>query len=569
MKTMPPVRDRQILEQHHLDTRYPGIETGTPRRVRTGYIYLFIATLVLTPLLVLVGVGQGFAQVLAVLAALVALALVPWRPILGLYLLVICAVMIEQEALPTTPIGTDRLYIFYWPTNLEGLPERPIGFFILAVLAVIVIARVANRRRPLYGGKLFYPFIFFLGCVVMGILHGLASGGNFRIIVLEVRPFWYLFASYILAFNIVSKVSHVRNILWITIIGTAVKGAQGVYIVYHYLGGHISGQNEIMAHEQSFFFVLVLLLLALMMLHHMQRGFFIAILLSLPAITIALLANNRRADYVALLAGIAVAWALVIMIKPESRRVLVPAMVICVLLGSAYVVAFRNAGGALGEPANAVISVFHPSATDARDASSNAYRGIENYDLKFTEATNPLLGYGFGKQFLQPQVLPNVLELDPYYLYIPHNNVLWIWMRLGPLGFGALWYLIGCGIVFGCLFARRVKNKELQLFAIFTVATLVMEVIVAYSDYQFYFYRNMIYVGVLLGVLFKLPAIARATSSGEPATLEGDLGDEHGGKQKTAPAFVRRYVPLPSAEPVSTPLLQYIDPGSSSRWESI
>ncbi|MEO7002753.1 MAG: hypothetical protein ABI068_13150, partial [Ktedonobacterales bacterium] len=190
----------------------------------------------------------------------------------------------------------------------------------------------------------------------------------------------------------------------------------------------------------------------------------------------------------------------------------------------AYVFAFRHSTGSFASPARAVISVFEPNATDARDLSSNQYRIIEDADLKYTEAQSPLLGYGFGKPFLQPQVLPNVVELDPYYLYIPHNNVLWVWMRLGPLGYAALWYLFGSAIVMGCVIARRLKHRELQLFAIFAVATLVMEVILAYSDYQFFFYRNMIFTGVLMGVLMKLPAIARQTL-GETITEPEETSD--------------------------------------------
>jgi hypothetical protein len=493
------------------------------RRSASIYFFIFVATLVLTPLLILAGASQGFSQVLAALVALVALALVPYRPILGLYIIVICAILIEQEPLTGTPIGTDHLEIFYWPARLQGLPERPIGFFMLAMLVAIVAVRLLHHQRTLYGGKLFYPFIFFRGCVAMGVLHGMASGGDFKIVVLEVRPFWYLFISYILAFNTVTKVSHIRTILWITVLGTAVKAVQGVYIVYNYLGGHIEGHNEIMAHEQSFFFILVLLLLVLMLLHKVQRGLLIAILCSLPCLLLALLANNRRADYVALLAGVGVAWTLIILIKPSARRVLIPALTCCVLLGTGYVLAFHNASGAIGLPANAVISVFKPSATDARDTASNLYRTTEDFDLKYTEAQSPILGYGFGKPFLEPQVLPNIAQIDPDYLFIPHNNVLWIWMRLGPIGFLALWNLIGSGIVGGCFIARRLKNPELQVFAVFVVAALVMEVIVAYSDYQFFFYRNVIYIGVILGALFKLPAIAQSVSPEKSAKLDSEL----------------------------------------------
>ena len=523
------------------------------RRRPTGresaiYFALLLATVVFTPLLILAGNSQGYGQVLAIIVALVALALVPWKPIFGLYLVVISAVVIEQEPLVGTPIGTDHLDVFYWPARLQGLPERPIGFYILAVLLIIVLSRLLLRRRLLVGGRLFYPYIIFLGCVALGVLHGLASGGTFRIIVLELRPWWYMFVCYLLAYNIVSEVKHVRIIFWILVLGTAIKGVQGVYIVQTYFGGVYSGHNEIMAHEQSFFFILVLLILVMMMLLHFQLGLFIAIMVSLPCLVLALYGNNRRADYVALLIGIGVAWTMVIILKPESRRRLVPVLVICLILGAGYVVAFQKSSGALGEPARAVVSVFNPNSSDQRDAASNAYRIIENYDLKYTESQSPLLGYGFGKPFLQPVVLPNVVDLDPYYLYIPHNNVLWVWMRLGPLGFGALWYLIGSAIVMGCLIARRLKNQQLQFFAIFAIATIVMEVILAYGDYQFFFYRNMIFVGVIIGVLMKLPAIERK-SLGQPDAVDDDLTVVEPQKPSTPSQRIRlrASLPLPAA----------------------
>lgn len=505
-------------------TRQHKVLARMSTRSRAAYVVIFAVTVGLTPLLLIAEASFGFAQTLATIGALFALAVVPWRPIFGLYLMVACAVVIEQEPLLAGPIGTDRLYIFTWPAKLQGNIERPIGYFCLVILAVIILARLLRRQRPLIGGRLFYPFVLFVAALLVGVLHGLASGGTFRIIVLELRPWWYFFLAYLLAHNIVSSVKHVRNILWITVLGTAFKGAQGVYIVYRYLGGQIGGHNEIMAHEQSFFFILVILLLVLMLLHQVQPWFMVVIIVSLPCLLIALVANNRRADYVALLIGIGVAWVLTILVKPESRRTLIPALLICMVLGAGYVLAFQKTAGSLGEPARAVISVFNPNAASARDAASNLYRSIENYDLKYTEAQSPILGYGFGKPFLQPVMLANVLELDPYYLYIPHNNVLWIWMRLGPLGYGALWYLIGAALIAGCLIARRLQDQQLRFFAIFAVAALVMEVVLAYGDYQFFFYRNMIFIGVLLGVLMKLPAIERA-SLGQPELYGDGLGD--------------------------------------------
>src|SRR5690348_9003541 len=82
----------------------PGFERTTLRKSSRAYIVLFVVTLLLTPVLILVGADQGYGTILAALAALIALALVPRKPIWGLYLIVICAVVVEQEPLPATPI---------------------------------------------------------------------------------------------------------------------------------------------------------------------------------------------------------------------------------------------------------------------------------------------------------------------------------------------------------------------------------------------------------------------------------------------------------------------------------
>jgi hypothetical protein len=196
--------------------------------------------------------------------------------------------------------------------------------------------------------------------------------------------------------------------------------------------------------------------------------------------------------------------------KPKARKGLVTLMVIFVALGAAYVVAFSHSGGSFASPARAIVATFNPSSEDTRNATSNLYRIIENNDLKFTVSQYPL-GLGFGKPFLQPaplaSVYPGIVKFDPYYNYIPHNTIYWIWVDLGPIGYFALWFLIGSIIIRGRVILRQLKDPYLQMVAIYVVAVTVMEVVVAYADYQLYFFRNVIALGLLCGLLAKLPAI--------------------------------------------------------------
>ena len=466
------------------------------------FILLFIGMLCFVPGLVIAGVAIGFTYILAILVVLIIVALVMRWPIIGFFVILAAALAIDQS--PTDAVGGNlTIYVFYWPSSLQGLPDRPIGFFMLLVLLVFILYGLLTRTKPLRGGALLVPFLLFFVCVIWGIVHGLSSGGNLQILVEEVRSFWYMFLGYLLAYNFIRKKQHVRFFVWLVILCAAIKALQAVYIYLFVIHGDLASHHEIMSHEESYFWVSVLLLIMLFSLHSKYRPQFYTALALVPFLLIALIANNRRADFVALIVGLVVAWVLIFTVKTHARKSLLVILLFTTLLGGAYVAAFYNGTGGFSSPARAVVSVFRPDPTDA---ASNLYRDIENYDLKYTVKLNPL-GLGFGKPFLQPMLLPDLSSLDPVYNYIPHNTIYWVWMRLGAIGFLALWYLFGAIIVRGSIIARQLKDPYLQLIAIYIVSMVVMEIIVAYADYQLSFYRNVIYVGMLAGVLMRLPGM--------------------------------------------------------------
>lgn len=463
------------------------------------FVLLFLGMLGLVPALALAGLALGFSYVLALLLVLLLTALVLRWPLVGFFVALVAALAIDQS--PTNVVGGGpTLYVFYWPTALQGLPDRPIGVFMLVVLLVVVLHGLLRRQPLLRGGALLLPLLLLWGCVVWGIIHGLSGGANLPILVEEVRSFWYLLVGYLLAYNLMRTKQHVRWLLWCVIGCAGLKALQGVYIYLFVLHGDLAATHEIMAHEESYFWISLLLLVVLFSLHTRDKPQFYTALALVPAVLLSLIANNRRADFVALLVGLVVAWVLIFTIKQRARPALLVVLLVAAVGIGAYVAAFSTGTGGFSAPARALVSVFRP---DPAEAASNLYRDIENYDLKYTVKLNPL-GLGFGKPFLQPILLPDLSTLDPVYNYIPHNTIYWVWMRLGPLGYLALWYLFGAIMVRGSILARRLQDPYLQLVAIYIVAMITMEIIVAYADYQLSFYRNVIYVGMLAGVLMRL-----------------------------------------------------------------
>jgi hypothetical protein len=503
-------------------------ELLTEQRKRDVWTFVGVAGLALTVTVVLVLAGTSIGPNLALgglVVLVLALVIVRW-PVVGLFVAAASALFVEESPL-RIPIITDELNVFYWPPDLAGQVERPFGYLILFIFLTLLVHNLLKRRKMLQGGQFLLPLLCFLGCVVLGVAHGLATGGIFKIITLEIRPLWYLFLSYLLAYNLMKRYGSLRLFFWLVILAAGVKSLQGVYIYVVVLHGSLDGVRDIMAHEESFFFVSLLLLVFLFIVHYCYRPQFYVALLMVPCVFVALYANQRRTDYLALFAGMVISWLLIFCIKSHARKALGIGIVVFLVIMTGYVLLFANGSGGFAEPARAVVSIFQP---DPQDAASNDYRVKENYDLKFTVSQDPLLGFGFGKAFFQPQLLPDLTVGDPAFggnpfRYVPHNTIYWIWMRLGYPGFFALWYLFGVVVIRGCLIARRLRDPYLQLVAIYIVAITFIEVFVAYSDYQLFTFRTVIYFGMLMGILLRLPMLDRQKGvSGHHVALGGDDG---------------------------------------------
>lgn len=486
------------------------------------FIVIFAMTFSIAPLLILGGLNIGLGLLLGIPGALIITYLLIRWPLTGFYLIAGSALLVEEQPLTTASVLTDHLYIFYWPAGLEGQIERPIGYLFIFVILVVVCHRFINRRQLLHGGGLLWAFLFYLLCVLGGVLHGLTSGGDLKMTVVEIRPFWYFFESYLLAYNLIRHKRDLYAFFWLVIVAAGVKGLQGVYIYLVVLHGDLAGYNSIMSHEESFFCVALILLVVLFCVYYRYRPQLSAALLVLPCVIVTLIANQRRTDYIALLLGLAMTLALVFVIKPEVRKFLVVTVLLITILGTSYVLVFSGSNSLFAAPARGIVSIFNPTVSGAGKADSNLYRTVENFDLVYTVKQNPLIGLGFGKPYPEPipltTVFPGILAVDMNYAYVPHNTIFWVWMRLGIIGFSSFWYLIGAIIVRGSLIARRLKDRYLQLIAIYVIGVVAMEIVVAYGDYQLFAFRNIIYVGLLAGVLMKLPAIDKEGACSQEGT---------------------------------------------------
>jgi O-antigen ligase len=221
---------------------------------------------------------------------------------------------------------------------------------------------------------------------------------------------------------------------------------------------------------------------------------------------VAFLANDRRAAVLALVLALV---ALIILgreLLPERRRLLTRLGLAVLVLAPLYLGAFWTNDALLGQPAQAIRSGFEP---DERDFSSNAYREAEALNLEQTFRQNVVIGVGFGIPMAEVEELPDISDLNPWYLLVPHNTVLWLLSALGIVGFLAFWNLIAAVFVNGLHIARRLASAELRGVALFAVLATAAFLVIGYLDQGLFSTRLGLFVGVLLGALVRLPDIER------------------------------------------------------------
>lgn len=383
------------------------------------------------------------------LVVLGVMAVLRW-PIAGTYLAVLSTIILDTFPSPYVQTIISEMG-FFRNLNLLGLPSA-VTFNMFEVLLSLSLLRAVIGHFHRYGGirtgPVFWPVVLFGAMVALGTVNGLLTGGDFKITLWEIRPLFYFVALYILAVNTVEEPAHIRGLLWITVLGTAFRTLDGIS---RYLQIPLSvrpGVPTVIEHDDSLFLAIVfgLLIAATVWRPRLPRGLYPLLVLMIPAVTLMMVLNKRRAVFLCLIEVVAMALPYIWLglQTPALRRRLVLVLIGLGVLGGIYTAAYWNRSGSLAEPAQAVKSYFQPNE---RDAASNAYRDEENINLRATIARSPIIGVGFGKPMDVVVPMANLQDGWALQLYMPHNNMLWLWERMGFIGFAIFWAMIGAGLI--------------------------------------------------------------------------------------------------------------------------
>lgn len=455
--------------------------------------------------------GFDSAALPLILAMTLITPILMWRfPILPLYISLAGTCLFEIFETHHKDSLTDKIP-FFWNVNtifqsrgsdVKAVPLNVFEVFLITAGICSVIQAVAGRRVNLKGSVLLQPMLVYLGFVCFNIARGLAEGSDYHIILQEVRAQFYFVTTFLLARNLLTKNQQFNAVLWTSAITIAIKGVLYTYRRYVTLGGMPLSDQGVGSHEEAFFFNCYMTLLITLWLCRSHQKLQVFMLCFAPLVVLGNIATNRRAGTAAIVIAVPILILAAYRALPSRRKMAAALGIFIAVTGPIYYAIFKNSESSIAQPARAIRSHFQP---DARDLRSNQYRDAENADLIGTIKIDPfttVMGYGYGKQMLHLVPIDDISNLYEFWDILPHNQVLWVWMRTGTLGFLAFWGIITSILIrLSRLILREHPDGSVlhKVFGIWGMTVTAMLVMFGLLDLQLSVYRDMIMVPLIVG----------------------------------------------------------------------
>ena len=402
----------------------------------------------------------------------------------------------------------DLVTVAWWPfaKNLssyesimylsDGVSVSPLEITVAWALAVVAFRNLAVTGRPFRSAPLVLPLAVFGGFLLLGMLRGLSRGGDTRAAIYEVRPLILLPLMYLLIVNVCRNRQDYRHMFWASLVAVvfqATLSLQYLSTLSQVARNELESLNEHgSAIGMNFLFMTSIAALAYRQVRPSVRvGLVVA---CIPVMWVYFVAQ-RRAAVIALALGFAM---FALMLFWRQRRTFWKLVPVVTVLTVGYLGAFWQSDSSIGFPAQAIKSVVVPDQASPENQSSDLYRQLERLNISATVQASPVLGLGFGQPFYRPYSLADIsfFEFAPY---LPHNSIIWVWIKLGFGGFVVLLFLIGRTMVLG---ADRARGSPPGIDAVFALMAVLF--VAMYSTYLYvdigWEARNVVLLALSMGL---------------------------------------------------------------------
>ena len=497
-----------------------GLAAWTTREVRV--LRHLSASSVLTGLALALAAAYAIAIVrsggdplllVPLIGALVVLGVLA-HPVVGLYVLFGSALLFEQFLVPGLSPITQYSRIFQNLSVYTPIPLRFSMVDLLILLTAVGLAaqRLRERPEPLRMGALGWAILAYFSVFLLGIVIGAARGGAWKpdVALNELRAPVHLCVSYFLAANLLRERRQLQVFMWLFVVVVGIKALQAIL---NYLEARTLPYwlDAVSSHEDVVFWAPAVALAVVALVLGVRTRLAYALFAVQPIILAAEFLSNRRVGFISL--GVTLVAVTALLFFSHPRRAAAIAAIGAALVVS-YTLVFWDAEGPVAEPLRALRTIVDPSGLPLVDQFSNTWREIENGNIAHTVQQLPVTGVGLGQRYLferEPSGVP-----FEYWRFITHNAPLWLWLKAGPLGAFALWFLVARALLVSAALYRRHSEPSLRLVIALPIALVVSQIVFSSVELGLTYSRTMIVLGTALGLASLLaaqdpPAQARPT----------------------------------------------------------
>jgi hypothetical protein len=395
-------------------------------------------------------------------------------------------------------------------TGIEALRVTGSELIYLVFLALMLV-RVARHVRTDSEGRIAgcnalnafcaAAFLTMLGLEVWGA----ARGGDVRGSFFQIRPLiWLPVLTGIFSYALRDQ----RDFLIAAIVVSAaacIKIGLGAFVLLYDIRAKGLNPEYMTGHHDTVLFVAVLFLGWAAWVHRptLRRLSFTMALSGW--LVFGLVLNNRRLAWVGLLASFFVLYTL---LEGRMKRSITRIVIGSIPLIAVYLLASRHYTGGIFKPGAQITSVARQ-----QDASS-IWRDIENVNLLATLRANPVLGSGWGHEYIEVVKADDISRFMPQYRLVPHNDILWLLGVAGIVGFTLLWLPIAVGAFLAARSYYCARTPAERTAAATALAILILYANQAWGDMGVLGTIPTVLVAAALAMTGKLARVTGAWPAG-------------------------------------------------------
>lgn len=395
--------------------------------------------------------------------------------------------------------ATNIPFFSYLPVEILSLFE--LHFLLICVSMLLMhLLNVGSRWRSIPAAR---SYTIFLVIIFAAVVYGIQKSGSVYAVFVESRALFYFMLLYIAVPQIIQTKRQIRTFFWILITAVSIKT---LFVVYWYnRSGYMQGDSNMLFGSENTLFILTLVVLGLSFIvvrvKDYQKWFLIALM---PLLVIGYYAVAATAAYIALAVTVGVFCFLIPAAALKKMILLVSTFLIAVILYSALFTGNKSGGGLVNGQAKLESAWTKVKQTFA-DVDTKLYEEAKQYKVSEVLVENPFVGTGFGYAAEYKVASTNVLTVREK---IPHNQILWLLLKVGILGLLAFIVLFLTYLTKAFKLLSRVIDTYLAIVLRVIVIVVVYQLIMLFFEPQLVYYRSMIFLGCLMGMF---PAISQIT----------------------------------------------------------